>query len=216
VTAWDNHRQLYYYKQGVPFSSCATDSVGLLTEDGGSGQCGSWMYLLKDAMAVNGIAAQRVQVKPVARDAMLINTWGFSQNPTYPANAPFEYLFTPVIEASGDQGMVPPGTNPPPPNFGDLTNGIGVAGQNSTTPSEKFFGVHFIVEAPTTLDGAPTNPNDIGGYLYFDPSYGVGYKDSCDFETKAVAAYADQIAGTNNYYAEKPPANGCNVTLTVF
>jgi hypothetical protein len=132
---------------------------------------------------------------------MLVNSWSFSNSPKYTDNAPWEYNFTPVVE-SGGFGMVPLPSNSV---FGDLTSGPGIPGQNSATPSEKLFGRHFVVKAPANLN--------VGG-PYFDPSYGVTYSDKCDFESKAIAGYADRIAGTNAFYVEKPPSGGCNVTIT--
>jgi hypothetical protein len=200
VEGWDG-RSLYYYEQGVGFSGCATDSVGLLTSPTGSGQCGSWAHLFMDALAVNGISSNWTTVTPSVANEMLINSWSFSNKPTYKANAPWEYNFTPVVE-SGALGMVP---LPSGSVFGDLTSDAGLPGPNSATPSEKFFARHFIVKAPSGLS--------VGG-PYFDPSYGVTYSDACAFESQAVAGYADQIAGTNAFYVEMPLSGGCNVKIT--
>ena len=201
VTGWDG-RPLYYYEQGVPFSGCATNSVDLLTQTNGSGQCGSWARLLMDALAINGISSTFVTVTPGVADRMLVNSWSFGDTPTYPSQAPWEYSFIPVIE-SGGPGMVP---LPSSSVFGDLTSTSGVAGQNSPTPSEKFFASHFIVKAPSGLS--------VGG-PYFDPSYGVTYLNACSFESEAIAGYADEIAGSSNsaFYVEKPSGK-CSATLT--
>lgn len=136
---------------------------------------------------------------PAAANEMLVKNWSFSASPTYPSNAPWEYRFTPVIESQG-YGMVPLPSNS---LFGDLTSISGLPGQNSPTPSEKFFGRHFVVKAPSGLS--------VGG-PYFDPSYGATYSNACSFESTAVAGYANLIAGTNNFYVEKP-TGACNVTL---
>jgi len=198
ATGWDG-RTLYYYEQGVPFSGCALDAVGLLTQSNGSGQCGSWARLFMDALAVNGVSSSWTTVSSTIGDEMLIKNWTFSASPTYPSGAPWEYLFTPVVESDG-AGMVPLPSNS---EFGDLTSVAGLPGQNSPTPSEKFFVQHFIVKAPSGLS--------VGG-PYFDPSYGVTYSDSCSFESQAIAGYADKIAGSPNFYLEKPSGQ-CSVSL---
>jgi len=199
VSGWDG-RPLSYYEQGVGFQGCANNSFLLLTSSTGSGQCGSWAHLFMDALAVNGISSSWTTVKPSVADAMLVNSWTFSKLPMYTKNAPWEYNFVPVIEPVGF-GMVP---LPPDSVFGDLTSETGISGQNSPTPSEKFFGVHFIVKAPSSLG--------VGG-PYFDPSYGVTYANPFDFESKAIGGYADQIAGQNAFYVETP-SGACNVTIT--
>ena len=75
--------------------------------------------------------------------------------------------------------MVPPNT---PPTYGDMQSGEGKPGQNSLTPSEKVFAVHFILYVDPSIAGS-AEP-------YFDPSYGVTYADQADFESTAVAGYA--------------------------
>lgn len=91
------------------------------------------------------------------------------------------------------------------PVFGDLTSLTGLPGQNSPTPSEKAFNLHFIVKVPSVPG--------IGG-PYFDPSYGVTYTGACDFEAKAVAGYGEQIPNQpSNYLYVRPPFGGCSVTL---
>jgi hypothetical protein len=67
----------------------------------------------------------------------------------------------------------------------DLTSLSTLVGQNTAPPSEKPFGRHFIVKAPSSIS--------VGG-PYRDPSYGVIYSSACDFEAKAVAGYAAEQA----------------------
>ncbi len=188
---WDG-RLLYYYQLGVPFSGCATTTVGLLTQPNGSGQCASWARLMQDSLAANGISSNFVTISLPSNWGMLVKNWSFSGSPSFPTNAPWIYLFKPVAEASGALGMVPPAANS---IYGDFTSLTGVPGQNSPTPFEKFFGSHYIVKAPANLS--------VGG-PYFDPSYGVTYAGKCDFESKAVAAYVQWIPQSNNYYGELP------------
>lgn len=199
VTGWDG-RTLYYYKQGLGFSECPYDSKGILTSSSGSGQCGSWAYLLQDSLAINGISSSFVTVTPTAAPWMLVKDWTFSNTPSYPGNAPWIYNLTLVLENGGCCGMVP---LPQGSVFGDLTSSSTIPGQNTAPPSEKAFNLHFIVKAPPGLS--------VGG-PYFDPSYGVTYSSACDFESKAIAGYAQQISGTTNFYLEQP-TGGCTVTL---
>ena len=78
--------------------------------------------------------------------------------------------------------MVPVGSG-----FDDMTNGDGLPGQNSANPSEKIFGSHYILQMPTGIPPAGQGP-------YFDPSYGAWYANRSDFESKAVAFYAQPEA----------------------
>lgn len=204
VKGWDT-RLLYYYEQGIGFEGCATNSFLLLTSSTGSGQCGSWAYLFRDALAVNGIRSKPVVISPTAGPYMLVKDWKFRGRPTYPDNSPWAFNLKLGIEEGPRQavGMV---TNPPiGPQFGDLQSGIGLAGQNSGTPSEKVFNYHFIVK----VDEVP----DIGG-PYFDPSYGATYEDNCDFEDQAIAGYGEPNPNLpRNYLLARPQFGGCSVTL---
>ncbi len=199
VYGWDG-RPLYYYEPGVGFKGCATSSVGLLTSATGSGQCGSWANLLMDALAVNGIMSSFTQIQPTDQSWMLVNSWTFGTGSSlYPA--PYHWNLALPIESGGSPGMVPvaPGSV-----FGDLTSLSTLPGQNTAPPSEKVFTKHFIVQVPSSL-----------GAGYYDPSYGVTYLNNCDFESKAVAAYAlpeSTTASTVNF--EVRQASGCNITFT--
>ena len=198
VTGWDG-RVLYYYEQGVPFSGCATNSVGLLTQSNGSGQCGSWARLLMDALAVNGISSSWTTVTPNAANEMLVKTWAFSAPPTYPTMRPGNTGLRPTLRAEAMEWyrcrQTPSSAiSPAPPGFQ-----VKIARH----PPQKFFGRHFIVKAPSGLG--------VGG-PYFDPSYGVTYSNACSFESTAIAGYANLIGGTNNFYVEKP-SGACSVTL---
>jgi hypothetical protein len=200
VEGWDG-RPLFYYKQGVGFQGCATDSVGLLTEVTGSGQCASWARLLQDALAVNGIPSSIIQVIPSDGISwMLVKDWTFGTLDNLPYHPNLEL----PIEFGGGPGMVP---LPPGPVFGDLISLPGVPGQNTSPPSEKVFIRHFIVQAPSSLGGG-----------YYDPSYGVTYLNNCDFQEKAVAFYAipvNMAGGTANFVVQLE-TSGCNITFTTF
>jgi hypothetical protein len=110
------------------------------------------------------------------------------------------------IETKLDAGMVPLPQNSV---FGDLTSEAGIPGQNSPTPSEKFFTQHFIVKAPSGLS--------VGG-PYFDPSYGATYSDNCAFESQAVAGYAVKASTTAPTwnFGVRQPTGSCNITFNIF
>jgi hypothetical protein len=200
VDGWDG-RPLYYYEQGVGFNGCAINTVDLLTRPTGSGQCGSWAHLLMDALAVNGIQSSFVTVTPMAGTWMLINNWTFNKG-SYPTNPQYKWNLTLGIENGACCGMVP---LPAGSVFGDLTSDPGLPGQNSPTPSEKAFNLHFIVKVGKI--------SGIGG-PYFDPSYGATYTGNCDFERQAVAGYGNRnLSKPSNFLYVRKPFNGCSVTL---
>jgi hypothetical protein len=74
---------------------------------------------------------------------------------------------------------------PPQPGgiYGDVTSLNTLAGQNTSPPSEKMFGSHYIVKVNSSLYSFGQGP-------YFDPSYGVTYLDANDMELKAIDGYA--------------------------
>ncbi len=71
--------------------------------------------------------------------------------------------------------------------YGNLANGIGIAGQNTVTPLEKAFLDHFIVKISDTQTATAYLP-------YYDPSYGITYQDEEEFEKKAVFGYFSDFA----------------------
>jgi hypothetical protein len=72
--------------------------------------------------------------------------------------------------------------------------------QNSPQPSESVFDLHFIAEY-----------DDSGGTpVYYDPSYGVIYWDTNDFEDTAVAGYALQGTISGKYIWAVEPSQGLN------
>lgn len=88
------------------------------------------------------------------------------------------------------------------PQYGDLVSKNTLAGQNSRPPSEKMFGSHYIVKVlPPDPSQPPVVPLDED--QYFDPSYGVTYKNQDDFEDKAVDGYALRIGQTNIFIVKK-------------
>jgi hypothetical protein len=193
VTTWEpqSPRPLAYYPSGVPFKGCATNAYALVTGNG-SGQCGSFQFLLASALMVNGIQPTFVKVLTISREAFMVNTWSTNA----PAGSPYPgYPWT--LQTYGDPGPSPGsfggvffGGMVPNPNgliFGDLTDGIGTPGQNSPTPSEKIFGPPSFISVPSNI--APSNQGP-----FLDPSYGLWYLNQADFEAKAVAYYAEPEA----------------------
>jgi hypothetical protein len=203
VTGWDT-RPLPYYLQGVMALANATDAYELLASEDSNGnpaqtetgQCGSFAHLLIDALAVNGIPSTFTVVQPNDNSQMLVNNWEGFNGPGSLPSTPFNWELVLPIEnyVQPEPGMVPLSSV-----SGDLTSGTGAAGQNSPTPAEKVFGLHFIVQAA-------------GGY--YDPSYGVTYTSECDFENH-LAGYAFPISqSASNVTFEVRKASGCNVTFT--
>jgi hypothetical protein len=203
VTTWDG-RALSYYQQGVGFNGCATDALNLIEwKTGGSGQCGAFARLLMAALNVNGISSSFTTVKPLdSQTVMVVRDWTLG-TPSHPDSAPYQYLLPLKVETSG-LGMVP---LPSPPVFGDLTSLSEIPGQNTSPPSEKVFGAHFIVK----IDPAIAPP---GQGPYFDPSYGVWYAGASDFEANAILGYAKFFSGDPvNTLRLRKKGGGVNISL---
>lgn len=185
VKTWDG-RSLFYYKAGEGFSTCAIDSGPLLASPTGSGQCGSFALLLMDALGANGIGSSFIGIGALADDKFLVKNWAFSSTQTFAGATPTHPWK--MLLSEGGNGMVPPLAND---IYGDLTNLLGLPGQNTPTPSEKVFGSHFIV---------------LQGSNFYDPSYGVTYADASDFQSKAVAGFATHVAGepAAQWHVRKP------------
>ncbi|MBD9358865.1 carboxypeptidase-like regulatory domain-containing protein [Methylomonas albis] len=181
ITTWDN-RQLYYYKAGVGFNSCALDYLALIQTNPESGQCGSFAKLLLGSLAVNGVQANWVDIAPTDGSLMIVKKWTFNGG-SFPADPLYKWR----LDINDGDYMVP---DLPGSIYADLTNINGLPGQNSPRPSEKIFNSHFIVKA---LSG------------YYDPSYGVTYAGEQGFETSALEGYAvnfldgSYVKGGNNY-----------------
>jgi hypothetical protein len=99
-------------------------------------------------------------------------------------------------------GMIPANQNN---KYGELVSQVGLAGQNSPTPSEKVFGVHYILkitDSDAISDGRLTT-------FYYDPSYGVTYPGEKEeaqrnFEKDAVAGYYKQFLKEEEEKDQKP------------
>jgi hypothetical protein len=132
VRTWDGRIMSYYT---APFGACATNSANLVENLGPSGpstsgQCGAFAFLLESALAVNGINSEWTTVGTLDGSAMVIKNWGLSSSPTYATTPPtgFPQFIYKLILNTGDSAV---GMDPPPSGgFGDLTNDMGVPGQN--------------------------------------------------------------------------------------
>jgi hypothetical protein len=116
----------------------------------------------------------------------MVKNWSTKEK--FPEKERFEFYLT--LEGGGEYGMVPP-----PKSYGDLVNEVGLPGQNTPTPSEKVFPDHFINDLSSVLG--------LKGDRYYDPSYGVTFKDADDFEREVVYGYAKKI--TTKEKEEKYP-----------
>jgi len=140
-------RSLHYYRQG--FASCPTRLPQLLATD--DGNCNAWAELLHAALQANGIEAARTTVR--SDPEFGVKNLSFVEPPTFSTNyAPYNY------------------SRP-------LTTPTGIPGQNTATPAEKLFGVHWIV-----------HPN-VTGAIYYDPSYGVTAADAATYTSGAINAW---------------------------
>jgi hypothetical protein len=220
VTTWDGF-SLAYYPAGQNFSLCATSAQLLVGGSlAGSGQCNSFATLLHAALSANGISATHIKVtaqpNPVSGLGFMVKNWSFL-TPHLSLDAPlqsFKYeLFLrdelnstngspcgPItVSSSTELGTVP---SCPNNTYGDVQRGSGLPGQNSPTPSESVFGSHFIVEY---VDGGSTAS-------YYDPSYGVIYDSTNDFEDTAVFGY--WLFSSSGIGAVEPSTGSNNITFT--
>jgi hypothetical protein len=179
LKTWDG-KPLYYYKDGFGWTNSATYTGPLLASAcstnpwAGHGQCGSFAYLLKDALAANGVNSIFTTVSTSNGNSFIVKDWDFPPPP--PTTNVYPYKLTLVREVDWSIGMVPA---PPGRVYGDFTKLDTLPGQNTHPPSEEWFLLHFIVKY---------------GQLYYDPSYGATYTDTNDFEAKAVEGYVDHAS----------------------
>jgi hypothetical protein len=217
--------ELHYYDQNIDALNNALDTYQLLTQVDSfgnqpatqTGQCGSWAHLLIDALAVNGLQSTWTNVGARDGSYMVVGNWTPTGTESY--SPPFALKLQLPTETYGPAptppNVYPYGMVPVAGISGDLSNGSGAPGQNSPTPAEKVFGVHFIVQAPDELDGVSSS-TALNGVLYYDPSYGITYGNTltmpwCDFETH-LAGYAKPLIETNSSWTfEVEQAAGCNI-----
>ena len=204
MNTWDN-RPLQYYTPGQKFKDCARNSAELLNKDNGNGQCGSFKYLLMDALLVNGITMEEVDISAVDSPGtrLLVKDWVFGG--ADPTLAPYSWQIILQDEGNGLYGMVP---LPVGSIYGQMVSLATIPGQHTSPPSEKLFFRHFILK-----DSTGVNPTD---GPYYDPSYGVTYTDACNFEVKAVDGYVVKISDVDfrdpaSFHARKVVPGECNI-----
>lgn len=188
VTNWENE-PLAYYPAGSTFASgssgpsCSGNPKGVLKS--GLSECGGMQKLMRDALEINDIEVRRINVwskRPTdgkIGGQFLVKNWQIDSGCSQSAPPFCEFFMDVTITQPPllpNFGMVP--APPTPPGFGDAVNGTGIPGQNSMTPSQKAFGVHFILEV-----------TGMGPEPFYDPSYGVTYNGPSGFATKAVDGY---------------------------
>jgi len=219
ITNW-NGDPLYYYKSGHGFSDTPSCTSGNTAEFLGEfltsseGQCDAFEKLFQAALAANGIQSTRVIVesKPyeyVDSDGLmrsdvpniLVKNWSYS-NPTLNDTGSYKWRLILNEEKGGYDGMVPKNDDN---RYGDLINEVGLAGQNSPTPSKKICGRHFIVKV---TDNEAIKEGGLATF-YYDPSYGVAYNGEKEeaqreFENKAVDGYARYFEKDNKDKQEEP------------
>lgn len=176
VRAWDPatrtySRPLHYYLGG--FSGIAIDYANLLAS--GDGNCNAWAELLREALLVNGIASQRTTILAAPtweQSGFAVKNIEFAQPPAY--SGTYGYDIAQII-----------------------TTLPGIAGQNTSTPAEKVFGVHWIVHP------------ELGGY--FDPSYGVSVSSVTQYQALAIGGWRDYLL--DRWAPANPPPPGRTLTF---
>jgi len=180
LMTWDG-KELYYYQNGSGWNT-ASSVAGLLSSQ--NGNCVAWRNLLLHALLVNGVSSDRVYIDSTD-PLFLVRAWGFGSS-SFTNTPPYNWKLQFPTTAMDTDGL---GV------YGDLTNLVDIAGQNTTPPAEKVFGNHRILRVGI-------------GNICLDPSYGVTFSDENDFVDTAVAGYAGQLGSDN-------PSGSTNLILRV-
>ena len=160
------------------------------------GRCGNFGELFSEVLKVNNIPHAEVAVESTATHNsenylfMMIKKWSCSGEGTYAQDLKAKW------QLRLEKGVMVPEQE----SYGDCQSLPGIAGQNTTTPSEKVFGGHAIIEIP-----------NIAGDKYFDPSYGKTYQNTLEFEKDAIGGYAFELgfeAYTYLYQVKLPEGKG--------
>jgi hypothetical protein len=219
VTTWDGFT-LAYYPPGQPSTFCATSAIPLVSGSmAGSGQCGSFAALFDAALSANGISATRIAISakpnPISGLGFLVKNWTPLTSTLSPPPPLQNFTYELFLRDESNTVGTPPcgplttetslGTVPPCPGnvYGEVQRGSGLAGQNSPTPAESAFGYHFIAEY---IDADGTGS-------YYDPSYGVIYDSTDDFEDHSVAGYW-VFSSSDGIGAFEPATGADNITFT--
>ena len=160
-------KQLTYYAN---YRTDVTETADLLAE--GDGQCGSWAKLFIDIRRAQGLTDVNdwVIFSPIISDGFLVKNWKYTEpGSSANSNYPYANLY------SGD----PRGITSYIWFSADVTYQSGTPGQGNNKPAA-LFGNHQTVQI---------------GSIYFDPSYGVTYDDSGDFQNKSLDGFYIQTNG---------------------
>lgn len=192
---------LNYYPSGASFTACETSAQGLLWRL--DGQCGSFAHLFMLALAAHGIPSEFIPILSVnlqnqpgaqlptysvnentARTHFLVRDWTLASGLSETPPLSFSYRF---VAPSPGPDMAP---EPPSLVYGVLKKESTLPGQGpkSRPPSQSVFWAHFVVATGSSNPWAPwlSFPLSDGNWMYFDPSYGVKYFGTRDFENKAL------------------------------
>ncbi|RKZ72409.1 MAG: hypothetical protein DRR19_32095 [Candidatus Parabeggiatoa sp. nov. 1] len=209
IKSWDGKRKFYYYKMGGLPSNERPENCLISPIDYAA--CGDFADLLLDTLMVNNVVtgSKTIYVKPIEDKKMLIKEWSpIPSTPTVAPNAEgYKWKFFIYNRLDGEGSMISPtGAGAPNNEYDELLNKTGIRGQNTPTPAEKVFGTHTIVKLPKR-----SLPKELDDTPYFDPSYGVTYRDEKDFEDQAVYGYAKELTRDNQIIEyqvrEKPVPN---------
>lgn len=188
-------RKLYYYREGTKYSDNSyAGAAGLLQSTNSSAQCTSWAALMSDACALNGatMVLRRTELLNFYHH-FLAKNWKFNTS-----SDPVPGFWRFAVNKNPGYDMIPV---PAMATYADLTDIAGAGGQNSPSPSQKFFSFHEFLQYED---------------LYYDPSYGRMYDDPADFQAKMVAAYGNNgtILGNDMYYSvEKPDPYNVSISF---
>ena len=195
VTNWKGQKLHYYEKSGL---DTATKLRGLLKT--GNGQCNTHAGLLAAAAAVNGVKADPIfATQGKDKDKIkglyfLVKDFQFKAVVQGPRAPGWPYIMQFQNWPSMDQIKQ---------TFGDATSLATLKGQNMSPPVEKVFNNHVFVKVGFGK-----------GDPYYDPSYGVSYKDEATFQKDAIAGVlsatvkALNLRGKVQWRLREPDANG--------
>jgi len=173
--------ELHYYS---PWNTNVTDTAGLLSS--GNGQCGAWAKLFIDVLKAQGLytnysatpslADDYVIVTPAPgyADGFIVNSWRFAVGGGHSGLSDFPYLNIPNSPFMVGDSYVW--------LYAEVTDQMGVAGQNSSNPCS-LFNNHEVVRI-VHRDRSGTEVE-----TFYDPSYGVTYRNMDDMEATSVSGY---------------------------
>jgi hypothetical protein len=195
VRTWNGDPLRYYdpLKSPVMPETAFSSSFDLLLL--ASGQCRSFVDLLRRAGEVNGVRTKPREVVPRGPkySYMFVKNWDTIGSDSIegeyvfhfdPSTSPLSLMYPPMPDGIYLQGRSLPGA----------------PGQNTATPGAKVFSNHVVLQL-TTVDGTPFGP-------LYDPSYGMVWTDLLDLENRAIWGYGRRVAGYEyNVFKKVSPMN---------